>query len=180
MPKLTPPTDKSITTLYVGGLDGNITEKDLRDSFYQFGEIRHVHLVSKSGCAFVNFAMRDSAERAVQGAFNKLIVKGRRLKILWGKGQGAPQTRGAAQEEPKPLPPVPGLPPALPQPPAELLSHDFFGLGGDVPAPGTVPGLVNLPPLPGPAGLIPGSHVIHYPSQDPQRMGTNKSRGADQ
>ena len=30
MPKLDPPSDKTITTLYVGGLDGRVTEKDLR------------------------------------------------------------------------------------------------------------------------------------------------------
>lgn len=30
MPKLEPPDDKSITTLYVGGLDDKITENDLR------------------------------------------------------------------------------------------------------------------------------------------------------
>lgn len=30
MPKITPPEDKSITTLYVGNLDDEITEKDLR------------------------------------------------------------------------------------------------------------------------------------------------------
>ena len=30
MPTLEPPSDKSITTLYVGGLDGRITDKDIR------------------------------------------------------------------------------------------------------------------------------------------------------
>ena len=192
MPKLSPPTDKTITTIYVGGLDANIKDQDLKDIFYQYGEIRNINMVAKSGCAFVNFSQRESAEKAVQGAFNKLIIKGRRLKILWGKGQGAPTEK--QQEEPRPLPPVPGLPPALPQPPAELLAHDFFGLGegSGLPPPPPPPhgGLRAmaggvLPPLPGPAGLRlplmapPGTHVIHYPSQDPQRLGTNKSRGAD-
>ncbi len=30
MPKLEPPTDKTVMTLYVGGLDGRITDQDLR------------------------------------------------------------------------------------------------------------------------------------------------------
>ena len=30
MPTLEPPTDKSITTLYVGGLEGKVEESDLR------------------------------------------------------------------------------------------------------------------------------------------------------
>lgn len=186
MPKLTPPTDKSITTVYVGGLDANIKEQDLRDVFYQYGEIRNINMVTKSGCAFVNFSQRECAEKAVQGAFNKLIIKGRRLKILWGRGQGAPTSK--PQEEARPLPPVPGLPPSLPQPPPELLAHDFFGLRSDkVPQPPMLRAVAGsvLPPLPGPAGLRmplippPGTHVIHYPSQDPQRLGTNKSRGND-
>ena len=30
LPQLTPPEDKTITSLYVGGVEGDITEKDLR------------------------------------------------------------------------------------------------------------------------------------------------------
>ena len=30
MPKLEPPTDRTVMTLYVGGLDGRVTEQDLR------------------------------------------------------------------------------------------------------------------------------------------------------
>ena len=30
MPQLTPPEDKTITSLYVGGVESSITEKDLR------------------------------------------------------------------------------------------------------------------------------------------------------
>ena len=30
MPRLEPPTDRTVMTLYVGGLDGRVTEQDLR------------------------------------------------------------------------------------------------------------------------------------------------------
>lgn len=33
MPKLEPPTDRTVMTLYVGGLDGRVTEQDLRYAF---------------------------------------------------------------------------------------------------------------------------------------------------
>ena len=33
MPKIEPPADKSVMTLYVGGLDGRITDQDLRFVF---------------------------------------------------------------------------------------------------------------------------------------------------
>ncbi|KAK9796709.1 hypothetical protein WJX73_008424 [Symbiochloris irregularis] len=39
LPKPEPPQDQSITTLYVGGLVLDATESELRDAFYQFGEI---------------------------------------------------------------------------------------------------------------------------------------------
>ena len=36
MPKLEPPTDRTVMTLYVGGLDGRVTEQDLRYVFSLF------------------------------------------------------------------------------------------------------------------------------------------------
>ena len=36
MPKLETPSDKTISTLYVGGLDDRITEKDLRFDLFTF------------------------------------------------------------------------------------------------------------------------------------------------
>ncbi|KAK0182049.1 hypothetical protein PV327_000220 [Microctonus hyperodae] len=47
MPVLEPPEDKSITTLYIGGLGDVLTEKQLRDHFYQYGEIRSVTMVPR-------------------------------------------------------------------------------------------------------------------------------------
>lgn len=45
MPKLSPPEDTSIMTLYIGGLSADISEADIRDQFYQFGEIRSIKKV---------------------------------------------------------------------------------------------------------------------------------------
>ena len=58
LPSLNPPEDPLITTLYIGGLgdesDANpISEQDLRNHFYQYGEIRQVTVVPKQGCAFI-------------------------------------------------------------------------------------------------------------------------------
>ncbi len=79
-----------------------------RDHFYQFGEIRSITMVPKQQCAFVCFTNRYSAETAAERSFNKLILKGRRLKILWGKSQGAKSAPG--KEGGAKLTPVPGLP----------------------------------------------------------------------
>ena len=47
-----------------------------RDHFYQFGEINSIHVVPKQKCAFVTFTTRQAAEKAADGSFNKVIIKG--------------------------------------------------------------------------------------------------------
>jgi pre-mRNA-splicing factor RBM22/SLT11 len=211
LPSLEPPQDNLITTLYVGGLEdltmssaeGPITENDIRNHFYQFGEIRSISMVAKQACAFVQFTKRSSAEVAAQKSFNKLIVKGRKLTIRWGKSQGKMQDHSSEGG-----PNVPGLPMALPLPPEEL-KNNFFNFSTDVkgfdespgpsgnetarppmpPPPGTVPFFFPRtsapppPPRPGASAqgpprppALPGPGRIHYPSQDPSRMGATQNQ----
>ena len=104
MPHLEPPEDVNITTLYCGGLDENVTEADIKNAFYSFGELRNITLVPKQvgnqkctknvtstffhhqGCAFVQFTQRKSAEKAAEGTFNKLLIKGNKITIRLGSG----------------------------------------------------------------------------------------------
>ncbi|XKL67166.1 hypothetical protein PGB90_010586 [Kerria lacca] len=88
MPKLEPPEDKSITTLYIGNVPAFITDDDLRDHFYQYGEIRSIACIPRQQCAFVEFIKRADAEVAADKTFNTLILGGRRLNIKWGHTQG--------------------------------------------------------------------------------------------
>lgn len=121
LPKLEPPEDKSITTLYIGNVASFVTEKDLqyvknlmtsftwtkrffnsnqsyilmiffrRDMFYQYGEIRNITVVARQQCAFIEFVRRADAEIAAEKTFNTLILGGRRLNIKWGHTQGRRQ-----------------------------------------------------------------------------------------
>uniref|UniRef100_A0A6B2L7P4 Pre-mRNA-splicing factor RBM22 n=1 Tax=Arcella intermedia TaxID=1963864 RepID=A0A6B2L7P4_9EUKA len=81
------PDDTDIKTIYVGNCDKRITEQDLKDHFYYFGEIKSIKLVPAQHCAFVEFTTRDACEAAVQKLFNRLIVNGVFLKIAWAKPQ---------------------------------------------------------------------------------------------
>jgi len=158
MPQIEKPEDKSITTLYVGNLGDNIGEKELRDYFYQFGEVRSVAVQTKQQFAFVTFAVRQAAELAAEKAFNKLSLGGRRLNIKWGKAhgsRGSEAIEGAPEAKPANLQPVPGLP-TLPPPP-ESMSNNFFNLGG---------GELNIPLPPGTGPekhLSPGGPVGPMP-----------------
>jgi pre-mRNA-splicing factor RBM22/SLT11 len=87
MPSLTPPDDESIRTLYIGGLDSRVTEQDLRDQFYAHGEIETIRMVLQRACAFVTYTTREGAEKAAEELANKLVIKGVRLKLMWGKPQ---------------------------------------------------------------------------------------------
>ena len=201
LPRLDAPEDKSITTLYVGNIGEKMLEKDLRDHFYQYGELRSITIVSRQQCAFVTYVNRTGAELAAEGTFNKLIIQGRRLVIRWGKSQGKQNVPGTSTTETgaSNFAPVPGLPRPLPHP--EELQHNFFNL-----PPAAAPGLsassaypspyypstysfISPPPpssqgqppppgsLPGAAGSSSDNVGIHYPSQDPTRMGAiNKVR----
>ncbi|GFU55179.1 pre-mRNA-splicing factor RBM22 [Trichonephila clavipes] len=123
MPKLDPPEDKTITTLYIGNLGERITEKELKDHFYQYGEIRSITLLNKQQCAFIQFTTRQSAEIAAEKSFNKLILSGRRLTIKWGRSQAKVSSGGSKETEQKNLEPVPGLPEVY-----QLTSCDSFSV----------------------------------------------------
>ena len=94
---LKPPEDRSITTLWVGGVDESLTEGDLRDCFYAHGEIASVRILHKSSCAFVTYTTRAGAELAVERLHNRLTIKGQRLRLQWGKPQSSRNMQGAVQ-----------------------------------------------------------------------------------
>lgn len=222
LPTLDVPEDKTITTLYVGNIGEHITETDIRDNFYQFGEIRQITIVPRQQCAFVQYTKRSAAELAAEKTFNKLVLGGRRLTIKWahsqakqqqqqqsGSGGGGSGGGGGNQHQTTKInrqytfEPVPGLPGALPLPPNP---NDYFNLQASemtVLPPGMklhqIPqNMLNgtsftsmYPPLPqyqqmstsggGGGGDGSGGNVtntatpsVHYPSQDPSRLGAIK------
>lgn len=92
---LKPPADQEIKTLWVGGVTPAITEQDIRDVFYSFGELQSVNMMVASQCAFVTYTDRAAAETAAEKLFGTLTVKGSRLRLSWGNRQ-LPGAGGAA------------------------------------------------------------------------------------
>ncbi|KAI3942151.1 hypothetical protein MKW98_003750 [Papaver atlanticum] len=137
MPSLAPPNDESIKTLYVGGLDSRVSEQDLRDIFYAHGEIESVRTMVKLACC--------------RGALYKLVIKGLRLKLLWGKSQ----TQRAELEDQDDK--------ASRQ---QALTH-----GGLLPRAVTSPQQHPLVQSPSYFNIPPPPSQTRYPSMDPQRMG---------
>ncbi|CAM9434710.1 unnamed protein product, partial [Phaeothamnion confervicola] len=182
-----PPDDETVTTLWVGGMDAprakvaNIDERDLRDAFYSFGELRGVRMLQKSGCAFVEFTERAAAERAAAAHWRGLSVKGVTLQVNWslqgGNGGGGqesltgPSGVGRAEAaavavpaaaDPFKLPPPPGFQPGqhVPGPGPNLRPYNPPSSAMQQPQYGGYPGYPYGPGAsprgPPPLGGIPG------------------------
>jgi len=114
---LQPPEDKSVTCLYIGGLESGTKDKDVRDQFYLFGEIKSVRIVPKQSAAFVTFSTRDAAEEAVKKLYRNLTIKGKKASVMWGKPQLSRAEQAAKEEAERnsaaAMPAIPGMPPAM-------------------------------------------------------------------
>ncbi|KAL3515709.1 hypothetical protein ACH5RR_022611 [Cinchona calisaya] len=161
MPSLEPPEDENIRTLYVGGLDARITEQDLRDHFYAHGEIESIKMVLQRACAFVAYTTREGAEKAAEELVNKLVIKGLRLKLLWGRPQ-APKPESEISDEARQQAAVAhsGL---LPRAVISQQQNQPLQPPGTHDQPPAMP-YFNIPPQ-------PPQERAFYPSMDPQRMG---------
>lgn len=182
---LEPPTDPAVKSLWVGGVDAAISQEDIKDKFYAFGELTNIKVVSAQRCAFVEFAARESAEAAVKELYKNLNIKGHRLQLSWAKPvkkgaiAGAPGANGAhgagggyeALSHLPPMPPPPGMKvgSVMPAPPPGLLgqpSAKRARMGGAPPPP---PG-----PPPGPPPAMSNRAPV-YASMNSERMGSRHS-----
>ncbi|KAJ2070657.1 Pre-mRNA-splicing factor slt11, partial [Coemansia sp. S142-1] len=135
------PDDKSITSLFVLGLDQSVTQADLRDHFIAFGELKSVVVVPKGNCAFINYKNRAGAEAAALAALSGFTIKDKSLKVTWGK----PKPKGPKSE--------------LAQ--ANVISKEVTAPTGSQP-----PTRASIPLPPGAR-----NDSALYPSQDPTAQG---------
>ena len=142
------PTDQSITSLYLTGLENDITESDLRHSFYPFGEIKSILILQKAKSAFINFAERLSAELAMEKLFGRLRVKGHDLKMQWGKKSSTPLPPPSVKSSSHPSQPLTNAPVSEPQMSLEELEN------------------LNA------AALVATGAPRAYPSMNPSMLGT--------
>lgn len=80
-------------TIFVGALDSDVSDEDLREPFSQFGEIVSVKIPAGKGCGFVQFANRNNAEDALQKLQGTVIGK-QTVRLSWGRNPGNKQWRG--------------------------------------------------------------------------------------
>ncbi|KAI9194779.1 hypothetical protein LWI28_009121 [Acer negundo] len=160
MPSLEPPEDEGIKTLYVGGVDARVTEQDLRDNFYSHGEIESIKMHPQKAFAFVTYTTREGAEKAAEELSNRLVIKGLRLKLMWGKPQTQrPELEGSDEARQQAVVAHSGM---LPRSLVSQQQNQFQQPGTQDQPPPTP--YFNIPPP-------PQQDRAYYPSMDPQRMG---------
>jgi hypothetical protein len=79
--ELEPPEDQSIVTLWLGNVDSDINEEDIRGVIYPFGFIVSISIVRSGRCAFVEYADRGTAEYAAGQMYNALLIKGYPISV---------------------------------------------------------------------------------------------------
>ncbi|XP_022958490.1 polyadenylate-binding protein RBP47B'-like isoform X1 [Cucurbita moschata] len=90
VPVLPADYDANNTTIFVGNLDPNITEEELKQTFLQFGEIVYAKIPAGKGCGFVQFGTRPSAEEAIQKMQGKVIGQ-QVVRTSWGRNPAIKQ-----------------------------------------------------------------------------------------
>ena len=162
-------------TLYVYFKDTNITEMDLRDVFYSYGEIVSIRIPKSNTGAFIEYSSQASAEHALAASTKGVNVAGHSCSVSWAKSSKRGEDKNttntpsvtktkptslAALPRPKGLKSIPSGFKVSPQVAAAIKSKPG---GGVIRRSG-----VTAAPRPAP----------YYPSQNPNRLGAaaaNKS-----
>ncbi|XP_072951442.1 polyadenylate-binding protein RBP45-like isoform X2 [Typha angustifolia] len=76
--------DPNNTTIFVGGLDPNISDEVLKQVFSPYGELVYVKIPVGKRCGFVQFASRASAEEAIR-LQNGTQLGGQNIRLSWGR-----------------------------------------------------------------------------------------------
>ncbi|KAK8630326.1 hypothetical protein V6N13_079124 [Hibiscus sabdariffa] len=84
VPVLPPDNDNTNTTIFVGNLDPNVAEEELKQFFLPLGEIVCVKIPATKGCGYIQFANRNSAEEAMRRMQGQVIGQ-QVVQISWGR-----------------------------------------------------------------------------------------------
>lgn len=82
--------------LWIGNVDPNTTEDELKSLFERFGRIERIKLLPIKNCAFINFTDVPSASRA-KSEMTGVAFKGQNLKIDFGRQREQPANYAFAQ-----------------------------------------------------------------------------------
>ena len=192
--------DQARSTVYLrlqgDGPFPTLTEEDVRDQFYSFGEIVSVRITSDKAQAFVEYSQPEAAELAI-ATMNRKMLQGHVMYVAWArqaKRGNAPERQGEAVTGDKPTAVRPAAPPGgvlsssrvklpdgltavRPPPEVEAIAASRRNQAASVSS-----SSLSAVPRPG-GGPIRGAGIAaakreigstkpYYPSADPSRLGS--------
>ena len=86
-----------------------ITDTDIFNSMYSFGQIIKIHLAKQSNCAFVEFETREMAENTINSLYNALLINNIVIPIKWAKQKETNSNATSTQVLESIIPPPPGM-----------------------------------------------------------------------
>lgn len=99
------------TTVYCGGIQSDLTDQLMRDTFSEFGNILDVRVFKDKGFSFIRMDTKDAATKAIV-ATHGTQINGFTCKCSWGKetseSSSGSQNRPAMQQNSAYPPPAPG------------------------------------------------------------------------
>uniref|UniRef100_A0A915IAS7 RRM domain-containing protein n=1 Tax=Romanomermis culicivorax TaxID=13658 RepID=A0A915IAS7_ROMCU len=81
-------TSENNSTVYVGGINTNTTEDDVRKYFAKYGTIMDIKLFKQQGFCFVRFDAKESAAHAIVNV-SGTEINGSPVRCSWGKEGGS-------------------------------------------------------------------------------------------
>ncbi|CAG8981471.1 hypothetical protein HYALB_00003042 [Hymenoscyphus albidus] len=82
---IAPPSDPTITSLFITGVEDDLPEHKIRDFFTPYGKLRSLVCSHMSHCAFINYATREDAEAAAEALQGRAVIAGCPLRVQWGR-----------------------------------------------------------------------------------------------
>jgi pre-mRNA-splicing factor RBM22/SLT11 len=184
--------DKARATVYIrlqgDELYPNLSEEDLRDQFYSFGEIVSVRVMPEKAQAFVEYTQPEAAELAI-ATMNRKQMHGHSMYVAWARMPKRGSAPDDSDKAAKPATVRPAAPPGAGSSKAKLPA----GLKAVRPPPEvaaiaaakrkSASSSLSSVPRPG-GGVVRGSAAAkrdarsdkpYYPSADPSRLGTSSS-----
>uniref|UniRef100_A0A251UL07 Putative RNA-binding (RRM/RBD/RNP motifs) family protein n=1 Tax=Helianthus annuus TaxID=4232 RepID=A0A251UL07_HELAN len=86
-------------SIFVGGLDPNVSDEHLKQVFSQYGQIVHVKIPVGKRCGFVQFADRSCAEEALR-TLQGTQFGGQTVRLSWGR---SPSNKQVSSGRTKPV-----------------------------------------------------------------------------
>ena len=161
------PADPAIKTLWLGNVNpSEVSEKDIFDAVFSFGQIVRISLLPTGNCAFVEFESREMAEFAASQLFKALVIKGAAVHVNWAKTSHSGNANKSGSSFGEDL-----AASALLAPPGlQLAPVSQYALAPGFPKRGRVED--------GTVGVMKAMKVAPYASMEPHRLGTSHSEQA--